>query len=110
MSNTVRIYGKILNEWFGEKRQWTQVEYSYKEYTTDGELIAEGSEDFSQARLSLDKTRCNVWTWDGEKLNRGGYHRYDYRGCFEVRTEDMKAFKAYILNKYKAASVRIKRF
>lgn len=83
MINTIKFYGKTLRTWkhwvtrttyLGntyEEEVINQYEVAYKEYTTDGELIAKGSEDFSTDRYN-DMKYYRVFAWDGKKYNKGG--------------------------------------
>ena len=113
--NTIRIYGKVINEWkHTDEKGWErtyQFEIAYKDYRIDdGTLVATGSEDFSQERYR-EIANSSIWTWDGEKLNQGG-HR-----CFECETysikyrkSDRKALMKYLKVKYpNAAEIQIRK-
>ena len=85
---TVRLYGKPVNTWthweeVTVRNPWTgelekrelerqfQWELPYREYDTDGELVATGTEDFQRTRYR-DLIDGYVYVWNG-KLNRGGH-------------------------------------
>lgn len=88
MNETVRIYGKVVNEWhsFDEqgRKVLTQQEIAYREYDADGEPKATGTEDFSIARRRYIRS-ASVHTWDGQKRNKGGYRWFDYHGNVKYR-------------------------
>lgn len=105
----MRIYGKILQRWTvtdeqGRERT-TQIEVAYKEYNEAGNLIGEGSEDFSPERWNQTTTRKNVWTWDGKRLNKGGHRWFEYQACLTFRKEDSKAVKELYKTRLNAAAV-----
>lgn len=108
----IRVYGKKLNEWYhldqNDRNRLAQVEYSYKEYNEDGELVGIGSEDFSSARLKGDMSSFWVWTWDGERLNKGGHRWFECRGYVKCRRSDKKAYKKLAQKKYGAALVELR--
>ena len=86
---TVKMYGKILNVWKHkitstalngktyEDERTTQIELAYNEYGADGGLIRKGSEDFSMNRYNSGLRSYRVFTWDGKKLNAGGYRWFE---------------------------------
>lgn len=79
---TMRVYGEIVNRWTSwndEKgREVTiQVEVAYKEYDRLGNLVAEGTEDFSPARWNEQTSGYAVWGWNGQHRNRGGHKYFD---------------------------------
>lgn len=92
----MRIYGrvKVLRE--GEHGS-AYLEVEYKEYRADGSLKMIGTEDFSAKRWSGVPMRF-IYTWNGEKLNKGGKRWFDYEGS--MRTDDPKALKKYLEKVY----------
>ena len=100
----IRIYGKVLNRWLENISEYVnrmvQIELEYKEYDVEsGELVGTGSEDFSRERYE-SIIKPDIYTWDGEKLNKGGHKRWDYRGYVTINKTDRKALKQYMANKY----------
>jgi hypothetical protein len=95
---------------YGKKREIAEnyYEVEYKEYRQDGSLKAIGTEDFSTKRYNNLEGRA-VYTWDGEKRNKGGYRWFDYQGYF--RTDNLKELKNYMELKYNnAAMVQIRKY
>ena len=97
---TIKLYGKTLNEWNHvvpvswrgktvEAMRTVQVELAYTEYGADGRKVSVGSEDFSTERLHGLK-HYRVFTWDGEKRNRGGYRWFEERLCVRIDPKQRK--------------------
>ena len=103
--NAVRIYGKTLNIWKHWDEQLNrdiavQFEIEYHEYDPEtGELVGIGSEDFSQDRMKEIKSHW-IWTWDGEKRNKGGYRWFENRGCVKYRASDWSGLKQLMKTRY----------
>lgn len=87
----MRIYGKAKA--IGTVDGGAYLEIAYTEYREDGTVKQIGTEDFSAERWSKMPMRF-VYTWDGQRRNKGGYRWFDYDGAY--RTDDPKAFKKYI--------------
>lgn len=104
----VRIYGKLLNTWSytdDEGREIvTQFELAYKDYNSEtGDLVAVGSEDFSQERYKTSISWKMVWTWDGVRYNKGGKRAFDFWRDIRFRKSDgTRAVKDYLLAKHYA--------
>ena len=101
----VRIYGKVLKKWCVEdevgRKILRQMEIEYKEYDTEsGELVAVGSEDFSPARYKAEVRERRVFTWDGEKFNRGGFRWFEDHGVIKFRTCERKLVLDYLKTRY----------
>ena len=109
----VRIYGKELQRWtatdLSGREITTQVEYSYKEYNEAGELVGIGSEDFSPERMRAELDNPSVYTWDGERRNKGGHRWFDYRGFYRIRKSERQAFKALMKKRYGAELVELRK-
>lgn len=99
MNERVRIYGDTLRTWTsieeytfrGEQKEReviVQRELEYKEYDLDGNLLATGSEDFSTERYREIDSQW-LWTWDGNKRNKGGHRWFDCLGLvkFNINTK-----------------------
>ncbi len=74
----MKIYGgkrKISEDYF---------EVKFTEYSSGGEPINEGTEDFSSERYNRLPV-YQIWTWDGIKRNKGGKRWFDY--AQSVRTD-----------------------
>ena len=107
--NRVRIYGKTLNEWHcwghEDRELLVQKEIEYKEYDPEtGELVGVGSEDFSLKRLKSIKQHW-IWTWDGQKRNKGGYRWFECQGLIKYRDSDWKDLKQLMAVRYPSAEV-----
>lgn len=115
MNNTVRIYGKELERWTYEHEKYgtlvSQIEVAYIEYDANtGEIVGTGSEDFSMKRWSQEVKGAYVWTWDGEKLNKGGHRWFEQEGYYRFRKSEAKQFKLYMNTKFtEAALVQIRK-
>jgi hypothetical protein len=105
MQKTVRIYGKRINEWFSTDEKGnkvlTQLEVEYKEYRENGELKCTGTEDFSPIRWNKRKQRW-IWTWDGQKYNKGGNRRFDEQGMIQY-AGDAGVLKKVLAKRYPLA-------
>lgn len=102
--NTVRIYGKVINRWLvtdekGRDRL-TQLEFTYRDVDENGKTVATGSEDFSSERLRTQTERRHIYTWDGQRRNKGGHRWFDYEGSILFRKSEYKELKAYLKNRY----------
>ena len=110
MNNTVRIYGKELERWTYEDERGntrtSQIEIAYTEYDIEtGEIVMIGSEDFSAHRYNVEMKDAYVWTWDGEKLNKGGHRWFTEEGYYRFRRSEAKQFKKYMETKYSTAAL-----
>ena len=111
--NTFRLYGDILNTWYHENERGgltrTQIEISYKEYNINGDLVRDGSEDFSMQRYHKDNFQHRfVWVWNGTKRNAGGCRWFDCIGTVKYRHKDARLVKAYLKQRYNAADVELR--
>lgn len=108
----IRVYGKELERWChldqNDKERLVQIEFEYKEYDEDGELVGIGSEDFSADRWHKDMITFWLWTWDGERRNKGGHRWFECRGYVKCRRSDKKAYKKLAQKKYGAALVELR--
>ena len=109
----IRIYGKELERWTAENERgrevMTQVEYAYRDYSPKDEVIATGSEDFSAERNKTQTLTGWIYTWDGERRNKGGYRWFDCRGYFRIRKSDRKEFMELMKTRYNAELVEFRR-
>lgn len=112
MNTTYRIYGKVLESWEHEiapgRVRIYQEEIAYKEYDQAGELVGVGSEDFSMDREKRELREAWVWTWNGEKRNKGGYRWFELRGTVKYRRNDAKFIKEHFKRIYGAAVVELR--
>ena len=111
---TVRLYGKVLNEWTawetidwrGEKKEVervTQREYAYRDMDCDTfEIARTGSEDFSRERERMSIGKFWVWTWDGKKRRKDGTRWFDCRCMTTINKKDKKAVAEWFKNRYNA--------
>ena len=108
----VRIYGRVVNRW----RAMTdhgfnvtiQFEVAYRDYDADtGDLLATGTEDFSPERCRFEQLKLNryVYTWDGQRRNKGGHRWFEEQTCIGYRQADAKLVKQYLSHKYPAAEL-----
>lgn len=110
---TFKVYGKKLNVWkqtekLSSGREYDrtiQVELAYKTFDFNGEIVGEGSEDFSIAREDSSLTYYEIWTWDGEKVNRGGYRWFECRRRVRINRSDLKKLKSVAAKWYPDAAV-----
>lgn len=110
MNNTVRIYGKELEQWTYEDERGntriSQIEIAYTEYDIHtGEIVGAGSEDFSMNRYHKDIKDAFVWTWDGKKLNKGGHRWFEQEAYIKFRRSEAKQAKVYMATKYAGAAL-----
>lgn len=94
----LRIYGKrkeIAPDYW---------EIQYREYREDGSLKMVGTEDFSTKRMCKYINAKCVFTWDGQKRNKGGKRFFDYHGIYRY-TGSNKQLKAYIQTQYPKAEL-----
>lgn len=108
--NTVRIYGKTVNTWKAwetfnwrgqekEREVIVQWEIEYREYDENGNLIASGTEDFSRERhLEIDEKW--IWTWDGQKRNRGGHRAFECMGTVKFNLNQQREVMRFLSKKY----------
>ena len=109
---TYRIYGKEIERWTHEdehgRERTVQVEYEYKEYDETGDLIGTGTEDFSYDRMKKQLVTRFVYTWDGERRNKGGHRWFDFEGSILYNKKDGKEIKKHIERKYNAKLVQLR--
>lgn len=111
----VRIYGKTLNVWkvTDDDRPRVpiirQVEVEYKDYDIEtGELVGEGSEDFSKERYE-DLVYKLVWIWGGERRNAGGHRWFELIrqvGYMKGKAGDVKRFLKAVHSEAQAIELR----
>ena len=105
MRQTVRIYGKVVNRWWGEDSKGRQTviqeEIEYKEYDAEtGKLRATGTEDFSPERRNKEIAHHWVYIWDGKKRNKGGYRWFESCGLCAYRKSNKKALELLMKTKF----------
>lgn len=112
MTNTIRIYGKEIRTWEHiEKRNGrdikviSQIEIEYKEYDLDGNLISAGTEDFSRERYRNELISCQVCTWDGLRLNKGGHRWFEFEGIISIIKSQRKDVMKYLKKKYTESEI-----
>lgn len=99
----MKVYGKVINTWkhleernyHGENREVeciSQYEVAYKEYDADGDKVAIGTEDFSRERYNNLKY-YRIFTWDGEKYNKGGNRWFEESLMVKIDRKDRKILK-----------------
>lgn len=115
---TLKVYGKRLNEWketrigrgSREYEATSQVEYAYTEYDFTGEVICKGSEDFSFRRWDSSTAYYEVWTWDGQKFNKGGYRWFECVMRVRINMADRKKLQQLAAKWFpKAAAIDIRK-
>lgn len=111
---TVRVYGKVLEQWFAYNENGrevlTQEEIAYRDFDTEtGELVGVGSEDFSPERERREIDRAWVWTWDGQRRNRGGYRWFENAGYFKFRKSERAALREYIKARHRVEVVDLRK-
>ena len=72
-------------------------------YREDGTLKQTGTEDFTPERWNKQTHTRFVYTWDGERRNKGGQRWFEFEGRFI--TDDPKAFKKYMQARYADAAL-----
>lgn len=110
---TFKVYGKKLNVWKQTEKlscgreydRTIQVELAYKTFDFNGEIVGEGSEDFSIARMDSSLTYYEIWTWDGEKVNRGGYRWFECQRRVRINRSDLKKLKSVAAKWYPDAAL-----
>jgi len=111
MEKTVKVYGKVLNEWFSTddkgRKILTQTEVAYKEYRENGELKSIGSEDFSPVRWNKETKKRWIFTWDGQKTNKGGHRWFDDQGMIRF-AGDTRVMKNILQSKYNASLIELR--
>lgn len=113
MTNTIRIYGKEINTWMHiEKREdgreykiISQRELEYEEYDLNGNLISAGTEDFSRERYRNELISCQVCTWDGLRLNKGGHRWFEFEGIISIIKSQRKDVMKYLKKKYAESEI-----
>lgn len=85
----VRIYKRIVREWFSEwkdgRQLREQVEVEYEDYDEYGCFCGRGTEDFSNERFNKQTNLYWIYTWDGEKRNLGGKRWFEPQGIVRIR-------------------------
>ena len=116
----IKFYGKTLQTWkhwvtkIGnngktyEYEEDSQYEISYKEYF-DGELVSVGSEDFSPERLIKTLKTYRIFTWDGQKYNKGGYRWWECEGTVWIPKDSKKTALEIVKSWYpKSAMIELR--
>lgn len=98
---TVRIYGKIVNEWKAEDEKGReyimQQEWTYTDYNSEtGEIIGTGTEDIQKAFGYNYKHRMDhrtIYTWNGRYYEKSGRKAYSEAKTIRFRpgTDDKRA-------------------
>lgn len=113
MNEKIRVYGKTVNRWTSEDEKGrvytTQYEIEYKEYDKEWNLVGAGTEDFSPERLHKEVEAKFVYTWDGQKRNKGGYRWFEAQGHVKVRKSCIKLYKEMVKAKYNAEMVDLRK-
>ena len=114
MPESFRIYGKTLTIWkaFGidDRERIFQRELEYTEYDAETmEIVGTGSEDFSTERYNYELEERWLWTWDGNKRNKGGHRWFELHGYIRYRKSDRAKVKAYYKQKYNATEVQLRK-
>ena len=102
-----------MEEWTSEdergRERVTQREIAYQDINpATGELEGVGSEDFSPAREGRDIEYKWIYTWDGQKRNKGGHRWFTCHGTIKYRKSGRKAVQEYLKNKYHAEVVQLR--
>ena len=85
----IRIYRDLITTWEAHRYDDIRHEWSYRDLDpVTGEVIAEGSEDFSARREHDYMTAAFIWTWDGVHRQRGGRKFWDRRRFVRFHTGD----------------------
>jgi len=111
---TMKMYGKILRKWThmetvnwkGEEREverTSQYEIGYTEYAGTGEKVGAGTEDFSAERFQNLKY-YRVFTWDGQKYNKGGYRWFEEKLVVKIERRNRKLLKELAAKWFPAAA------
>lgn len=98
----MKIYGskrKINDDYF---------EVEYTEYSEDGDIINEGTEDFSQKRYNSIPV-YEIWVWDGQRMNKGGKRWFDHVQTIRSTGKPAEIKAAYIKNQATPAEVSIRK-
>ena len=90
----MRIYGKR------KEIAPNYYEVEYKEIRPDGTLKQTGTEDFTRERLKSATDWRNIYTWDGQRRNKGGARWFEYRETVRVSKGDLKEVQAYARRKF----------
>lgn len=109
---TFRIYGKKLNYWHIEDENGRpilrQIELSYKEYNEYGELIGAGSEDFSGERYNREIVCKQIFSWNGERRNKGGNRWFEDLGFITYNRRDAKSVKEHLTKLYRSTLIQLR--
>lgn len=112
MDNTVKIYGKCIRIWKDTdetcKSKPCQFEIEYKEYYLDGTLKQTGTEDFSADRYNKTIREKWLWTWDGQKRNKGGHRWFECQGQIKFDYHHRQELKRYLENKYQGKEIQLR--
>lgn len=90
-------------EYKGQSGEYFTVKY--KEFDENGKQVGFGYEDFSGKRWNSTFKLVEIWTWDGEKLNKGGHRRFDCEGAYLINKDSAKVFKAFAKNAYNSKAM-----
>lgn len=71
------------------------LEVKFTEYSGDGDIIREGTEDFSQERYSRVPV-YEIWTWDGQRTNKGGKRWFEHAQTIRSTGKPAEIRAAYI--------------
>ena len=86
---TIKLYSQILRTWYEHDLKGNSheayYEVAYKEYSTEtGEVLNEGTENFSVTRYLKTVESIYIWTWDGKKRNAGNKRWFDCRELVHI--------------------------
>ena len=84
------------------------LEFEYKEYDENGDLIGVGSADFSLERKKRELVNKFVYIWDGERRNKGGHRWFECVGTVTYTRNDARAVKEHYRRFYNAAVVDLR--
>ena len=101
---TARIYGKVNVIRKDENSAYLEV--AYTEYRNDGSIKCTGTEDFSSKRWSSTAIK-SIYTWNGEKRNKGGYRWFDFQGNVRF-SGSPKIVKMIYKTKYNAELIELR--
>ena len=114
MRDRIRIYGNTIFRWWGydevkDEVYVTQREIGYFDYDNyTGDIVGAGTEDFSTTRYNNEIRKRQIYSWDGEKRNKGDKRWFDCRGWITYRKSEAKAVKEYLKQKYNAAEIQLR--
>lgn len=109
----IRIYGQTLNIWRSVdetgRQRIVQKEIEYKLYDTETcGLVRAGSEDFSPECYDKIVSEKFIYTWDGQKRNKGGHRWFDCQGIIRFRKSERKQVIDFLKRKYGAELVQLR--